>query len=502
MASQVVKPLCVGDFVRVVGCDQMGHTDRIGQRGRIFEVSTILGETACNLQFVDDGDRQEHPSIDGCNLERLVGDELVVALKEDEDGRREEELALVKAQSQPLAKGEYVRFIKCWGQVGESKRHVGRMGRVISDQMEHDGDARVWFMDDGSRCLTAWKNLERLVGEELAAVKTGECLVAAVKDGRFDDAKAMLATGATVESMDIDGEPAAIWAVQNGHLDRLDALIAAHANIHALNSKGSTAVMVAADGNRHECLAALIAAKADVNVRSKGGVTATSLASRKGHTECLQLLVAAKCDVDTQESHICWTPIMFAARKGHMSCIRVLIAAAANLDAQARQQPAGMTATMAAAMEGHTSCLDALITARACVDTRGEDGWTALLYAAARGHVGCSKILIDTRADLEMRLNKSKKTALILASESGNADTLTVLITARADVNSQERNQVTAAIQASLNNRASCVAALIGAKADLSIASGGSSGMTALGWANSEGNTECVTLLRQAGASE
>jgi len=172
--------------------------------------------------------------------------------------------------------------------------------------------------------------------------------------------------------------------------------------------------------------------------------------------------------------------LLMAICKGDVSAAREAIIAGAEVDWRAAGQYGG-TPLHAAAMKGEADIIRMLVSPKtsggANVDAKERKyGRTALMEAAWHGHAAAAEALLDCGATLEATDDSLGRTALSIAcdkaadagvkgSKSGHLDTVKLLLSRGADPNAADQ-----------------------------------AGKTALHWAASQGNGECILALLEAGA--
>ena len=104
------------------------------------------------------------------------------------------------------------------------------------------------------------------------------------------------------------------------------------------------------------------------------------------------------------------------------------------------------------------------------INTQTNDGWTALMLASSlNAPKESTELLIKYGADLEIKSNKTRRTALSWAAGSGNIGALQCLIEAKADINTIDNDQQTPLMWAALMGRKKAVELLLQAGADINI---------------------------------
>ncbi len=134
-------------------------------------------------------------------------------------------------------------------------------------------------------------------------------LLKAVKAGRVDDIRQLLAAGLSVEATDPNQLTPVMLAAQGGHLDAFRVLVEAEANLHALGL-GQTDLL--------ECAAA------------GGTVAIIQFLLDQGHPVDGHWHPASR--VAERSGHM--TPLILASINGHVEAVRLLLQAGANREAK------------------------------------------------------------------------------------------------------------------------------------------------------------------------
>ena len=179
----------------------------------------------------------------------------------------------------------------------------------------------------------------------------------------------------------------------------------------------------------------------------------------KGQVSQLSKLLkkGANPDIPNTEGY---TPLMMAARTSHLELAQLLIEAGADLNIRNKY---GETAIMLASYHGQTEMVRQLYVKGAEINHKG---WNPLLYAASGGH----------------------------------SDTIRLLLTAEANINSTSDNGTTALMMAVRGNHFDAVSLLLNSGADPDIKN--EHGDNALNWAEKRNYPNIVKLLKSHGVSE
>lgn len=141
--------------------------------------------------------------------------------------------------------------------------------------------------------------------------------------------------------------------------------------------------------------------------------------------------------------------------------------------------------------------LASLLQGNVNVNAAQPDGMTALHWAAYHDDAETMKLLLDAKADATV-VNRYKISPLILACTNGNADIVAMLLKAGADADTEGPGGETALMTAARTGIAKPVQLLLNNGADVNEKEW--RGQTALMWAAAEGHSDVVKLLLDAGA--
>jgi ankyrin repeat protein len=227
-------------------------------------------------------------------------------------------------------------------------------------------------------------------------------------------------------------KPDIVQAAADGNVEWIRRLLAAQADINTADVEGSRALHVAARNSHYEATKLLIEAKADLEARRKIGSTPLMMCS-DGAVQ--QLLLDAKADV--QATRVDGrTALTFAAEYNYIECARVLLNAKADINARftgADDTVKRYTPLYPASEFGNSEILGMLVEAQANVN-EPFDG-IAPLYAAARGGYAQSvQILLSAKADVDRR-TVADKTALMVAACNHHVECVKLLLDAKANPN-------------------------------------------------------------------
>jgi ankyrin repeat protein len=212
---------------------------------------------------------------------------------------------------------------------------------------------------------------------------------AAADEWKPSHIRLLVAAGADVNDMMIDGTTPTMQAAKCGHTATVTELHALGADVNSTTFDGYTAVMSAAEGGHKETVKELHALGADVNAATSEGGTAVMSAAQGGHTATVKELHALGANIQAAASDG-YTAVMSAARGGHTATVKELHALGADVKAAKRD---GHTAVMYAAQGGHTATVKELHALGADVKAAKNDDWTAVMLAEQAGHSETADLL-------------------------------------------------------------------------------------------------------------
>lgn len=248
----------------------------------------------------------------------------------------------------------------------------------------------------------------------LAAPLGAAELLDAVRTGRSEAARTLLAAGADANEPGVDGATPLLYAAHAADVELVRALLAAGADPNAANRYGVAPLHEAALIADEALVRALLDAGAEVDRALPEGETPLMLAARTGGVAAVKLLIERGADVDVVERWQGQTPLMYAAAHDRAEVAAALIAAGAALETATprTELPArlpaarfnvefplgGMTAVLLAARQGSEGALEVLIEAGADLERRTPEGFSPLVVALHNFHYGAAKLLVDAGA--------------------------------------------------------------------------------------------------------
>ncbi|MFN7921562.1 MAG: ankyrin repeat domain-containing protein [Bryobacteraceae bacterium] len=250
-----------------------------------------------------------------------------------------------------------------------------------------------------------WRNVTGLALLAAGIASANSPLADAAERRDAAAVRKLLASGAEVNSTQVDGTTALHWATYNDDADTVALLVRARADVNAVNRYGMPPLASACTNGNAAIVKLLLDAGANANAALKGGES----------------------------------PLMLAARSGNAEAVKALLARGALVRSRERL---GQTALMWAAAEGHTAVVKALIEAGDDVKATVDSGFTPFLFAVRGGHLDTVRAFMAAGADVKMLVRRQGRfggprafTPLSLAIQNGHFDLAVALIDAGADPN-------------------------------------------------------------------
>ena len=211
-----------------------------------------------------------------------------------------------------------------------------------------------------------------------AAESQAGALIRAVREGRTDDVKAMLDSGADPNAIVGGGVGGLVLAVIDGHSEIVQALLEHGGDPNTKAGDGVTTVLMQASSIGHtEIVHSLLAAGANVNARGNSGLTALQLAASKGHVPAVRGLLTYGAAIEL--------PVFLAAKVGgHAGILK---------NGLAPNRPAGLeTELIRVVFEGTVDRVETLLAEGADPnDTKDASGTTALTRALKLWQLGLQR---------------------------------------------------------------------------------------------------------------
>jgi len=224
-----------------------------------------------------------------------------------------------------------------------------------------------------------------------------------------------------------------------------------------------------------------------------GGQTLLHIAAGRGNLALVQTLVERGADLELKNTWGGWTPLHSAAGAGHTAVVVYLLGRGAKVEVPGSHSQ-GILYT--AAMQGHAEVVRLLLAAGADVNATTQWGYFPLAAAVQAGRLEVVKILLDAGADVNRTFNLSG-TVLDEALGRGRDEVALLLIERGARVVDTGDKDSPPLHEAAVGNSVKMIHALLKAGVPVNLLN--ERGDTALDWALSNGRTDAVKALREAG---
>ncbi len=260
-----------------------------------------------------------------------------------------------------------------------------------------------------------------MAGQAQARTSIGDtALVAAVKSGDVDNVRQLLENGADVNAAAGDTSTALIWAAVRDDLETAQLLLDAGADPNIATRTNIVPLYEAITRGNTEMVDALLKAGADVNARVyEGGDTPLMNAARVGDLEIAERLIGSGAEVLPTEDNWGLDAMMFAATGNHGDIVKLLARNGANPN------------TVSTFFD-HT---DVEFQSGMPSWNRTSGGLTALHFAARMGNVDAGRELVAAGSELGIEDEFFGYTPLQMAVTNQQAEFVSLLIEAGADLN-------------------------------------------------------------------
>lgn len=290
-----------------------------------------------------------------------------------------------------------------------------------------------------------------------------------------------------VDEKDSLGWTALHIAAQQGHADVIQFLLAENAHVDLITNQGETALYWAARNGHDAIVTLLLHAGASMEVQDTEGWAALDWAAIRGHDKVIQVILS--------KFPIAWfgydgvnKALRLSAEAGNHTTMQLLLDHGAEIH---HRDEDGSTALMWAVPEGHEHSVSFLLSHGANVKAKDDYSNTSLHWATPFEKV--ARLLIVNGADIDAK-NVDGQTALDWCAQDGQVDVLRLLLEHGANANSQDRYGFSALHASALKGHEVIVRLLIvhGANPDLK----DENGWTALHAAAIGGHTSVVQELQ------
>lgn len=345
-------------------------------------------------------------------------------------------------------------------------------------------------------------------------------LIIASAHGQYEIVKELLKSGASLATTHPDNVTALMYACASGHLDIVKELISYGADYTIRHSHGGTALLEAVTAGHEDVIYYLIKhVNADYQAKDIDGNNVLMIASSYGYFNLVQFFVEElNFDVNSiSESGA--TSLMFTVLGEYYEIANYLIEKGADVNIKVEATPEyiqrfaenfeknngkdlkgedlephtdGITALMISAQKGNLKILQLLIDNNANLDDVDEENFSALIYALKNNHRDVVLHLLSSGAKIDPNMTYKWKSTNDSENEEGeissksnkemeehdlvyeaivNSDfeLASLLISAGAQVNYQDKEGVTPLIHAAYSGDLEIVKKLIEYNADLNL---------------------------------
>ncbi|EQC31907.1 TKL/TKL-UNIQUE protein kinase, variant [Saprolegnia diclina VS20] len=255
---------------------------------------------------------------------------------------------------------------------------------------------------------------------------TGTALGYAISGGHEDVVEVLVAAGANVH---VDNQVSKVspilLAANQGHVAIASRLLAAGAAVSDVDMNGNGVIYHAAMQGHTDMIYCLVRNKADPNATSPSGTSPLYVASAKGHIDAIKALLDAGANIRNPAADSC---MVAAAMHGHSEIVAFLLQAGADVN---WTTSLGITALHSAAYCGHAHIVRQLAYAAAKLDARTFDGNTPVTFSQNKGHAEVLAVLHEVRV---------KKMEMLHAARHGDVNTVQALLAEGLSVNETDEH--------------------------------------------------------------
>lgn len=250
-------------------------------------------------------------------------------------------------------------------------------------------------------------------------------VIEAVKKGKVDAVRSLLAKRVDPNAAETDGTTALHWAAHFDNLAAADLLLKAGANAKAINRYGATPLWLACINGSAPMIGRLLEAGADPNTTMPEGDTALMTAARTGRVDAVRVLLRRGAQVNVQEKWKGQTALMWAAAANNAATVEALIEAGADIHARTkfRTSPLFQTGGFGRRAERNS-------------DVTKQSGFQALHFAVRAGAVDAVKVLLKAGATVH-DTTADGTSPLVMAIASTHFELADFLLAQGADPNAK-----------------------------------------------------------------
>ncbi|XP_055454030.1 protein phosphatase 1 regulatory subunit 12B isoform X1 [Psammomys obesus] len=252
----------------------------------------------------------------------------------------------------------------------------------------------------------AGRQLQTKRGSPRVRFEDGAVFLAACSSGDTDEVKKLLARGADINTVNVDGLTALHQACIDENLDMVKFLVENRASVNQQDNEGWTPLHAAASCGYLNIAEYFISHGASVGIVNSEGEVPSDLAEEPAMKDLL-LEQVKKQGVDLEQSRKEEEQQMLQDARQWLNSGKI---------EDVRQARSGATALHVAAAKGYSEVLRLLIQAGYELNVQDHDGWTPLHAAAHWGVKEACSILAEALCDMDIR-NKLGQTPFDVADE-------------------------------------------------------------------------------------
>ncbi|KAL1775261.1 phosphatase 1 regulatory subunit 12B isoform X2 [Sigmodon hispidus] len=250
------------------------------------------------------------------------------------------------------------------------------------------------------------RQLQSRRGSPRVRFEDGAVFLAACSSGDTDEVQKLLARGADINTVNVDGLTALHQACIDENLDMVKFLVENRANVNQQDNEGWTPLHAAASCGYLNIAEYFISHGASVGIVNSEGEVPSDLAEEPAMKDLL-LEQVKKQGVDLEQSRKEEEQQMLQDARQWLNSGKI---------EDVRQARSGATALHVAAAKGYSEVLRLLIQAGYELNVQDHDGWTPLHAAAHWGVKEACSILAEALCDMDIR-NKLGQTPFDVADE-------------------------------------------------------------------------------------
>ncbi|XP_067653937.1 putative ankyrin repeat protein RF_0381 [Haliotis asinina] len=278
-----------------------------------------------------------------------------------------------------------------------------------------------------------WKICRLLVekGASMTSVNgDGDCALHLAAESGNQDLTGLLLNRSTRNIRNRKGETALHKAAMIGHKGTVDIILDNGADRNVKTNDGLTALYIASQSGFEDIVESLLRKGASVDLETKIGNTALFPAAERGHCQIVQMLLGHDSDLNHRNMYGV-APIYYTCRNNDLDLFDLLAANGANIDVENKQ---GVTPIMVAALYGNTELTNKMFSDGVRKHHISKDGSSLLHFAVRSGSAETVKLILNKACKTDVQ-EKGQKTPLHIASELGHLDIVSELLSWGADTN-------------------------------------------------------------------